>query len=182
MPRFLAQTYKTHPKGKWSNVYGFVAATLAAATADMVDILTNLEKPLLHPSVVLASIRISSAIPFDDSFTITPIGENGTSADAADLLPFFNCVRVDIGVIGGGRPSRKYWKGLLTETLVTGMQVTPGALAAIETGFNGAIAAAEAAVMAFSDNDGQDWDTAVAVADVQMRQMHRKRRKKVVAP
>src|SRR3954471_780337 len=121
MPDFLAQTYKTHLKGKWTNVYRFAALTLTEANGTMVDILVALEKPLLHPDVTLASIRISTAIPFDDAFTITPIGENGTSSDSADLLPFFNCVRVDIGVIGGGRPSRKYWKGLLTETLVAGM-------------------------------------------------------------
>lgn len=177
MPDFIAQTYKSHPAGKWSNVYRFGAATLAEAQADMVDVLEDLEIPLLHSTVTLDAIRISSAAPGDDIFAIIPLGVAGTSSDGGDLLPFWNCARVDMSVIGGGRPSRKWWKGFLTESLVTAMQITSGAVGVLNTAFNAAIFTANDLGHAFHDPDGQDWDVAVTQATVAMRQMHRKRRR-----
>jgi len=182
MPDFFIQTHKTHAKGKWSNVYTSTAPDLAEIVADMVTVMTTLELPLLHPDVTLESIRFSTVTPFDGIYQIVPIGEAGTSSDTGDLLPFFNCVRIDFVVIGGGRPSRKYWKGLLTETLVTAQNVNSGTLGLIETTFNAAIASANDLGHAFRDNDGQVWDSATALAPVQMRQMHRKRKKRVVTP
>lgn len=177
MPDFIAQTYKTHPNGKWSNVYRFGAATLAEAVTDMVPILEGLELPILHPDVTLSAVRIATVTPHDDVFEIVPLGLAGTSADSGDLLPFFNCARVDISVIGGGRPSRKYWKGVLTESITAGMNLASGVQGLITSQFNAAIAAANDAGHAFSDPQGQDWDTAVCLQAIQMRQMHRKRKR-----
>jgi hypothetical protein len=183
VPEFYAQTYKTHPFGKWTNVYQFGAATLDEAVSDMLPILETLELPMLHQAVTLKAVRFSTVTPGDSVFAIIPLNAGGTSSDSGDLLPFFNCARVDISIIGGGRPSRKYWKGLLTESLVTAMQVNGGTATALEGAFNSAIADANDAGHAFHDNDGQDWDVATVQSLVQMRQMHRRRRKTpVVTP
>lgn len=182
MPDFYIQTHKSHARGKWSNVYTTTAANLAELVVDMTAVMTELELPILHPAVTLESIRFSSVTPGDDIYQIVPVGENGTSTDTGDMLPLFNCVRVDFVVIGGGRPSRKYWKGFLTETLVNDMLITSGALGVIETRFNAAIADANDLGHAFRDNDDQAWDSATAFAPVQMRQMHRKRRKAAPTP
>jgi hypothetical protein len=179
MPDFYAQTYKTHVAGKWSNVYRFSADNLAVAVSEVLPILEPFERSLLHPQVSLKAIRFSTVTAHDDVFEIIPLNEAGTSSDAGDLIPFFNCVRVDISVIGGGRPSRKYYKGLLTETLITGMNINSGTVDFVSDAVNDFIAAMNDAGHAVKDNDGQAWDVASAFTAIQMRQMHRKRRRRV---
>jgi hypothetical protein len=177
MATFLAQVFKVYGAIRWSNVYRFEAANLAEATTDVVPLLATAEHALLHPDMSVESIRISSATTGDDVFSVTPINEPGGSAAADDPLPLFCTVRVDINVIGGGRPSRKYYRGNLTESVITGSTINDTTLTLFETTVNNLISDMNDAGHALEDPQQQDWDVASALRPIQMRQLHRKRRR-----
>ncbi len=180
MSVFRVQVNYAHgTKGKWSNVWHVNSTTLIAAadsfeTQGVPDLL-----PLLHNACTLDSILVSSLA--DDTFITRPINTNGTSADTAQLLPLFNSIKVFLVDESNGRPDYKYFKGYLTENMQDDGVLSGGTLAAVET-----------AILALADDMNTDSSPLVSLDNdqyvsvsvqpaVQMRQMHRKRRK-VVAP
>jgi hypothetical protein len=172
--------YKFGATQKWSNVWHVDAATLLTAATEFEVTAVPILLPLLHPSCSLDRLLVSD--PATSQFTVNTINEFGTSADSGDLLPLFNCVKVIIPTAGFGRPDLKYLKGFLTETLIDGDVVEPTAATGIDNQLTAMITDMAAVSVPLCTEEGEGYTNVSVQSLVQMRQMHRKRRKTPVAP
>jgi hypothetical protein len=98
----------------WTNIYWTTAADGAAAGAAM-DAIVAAERPLYHSTVRVTKGRWDDGVEGSAVYGTSIYNQSGTSPLADVLLPLFNVARVDFGVAGPGRPSRKYLRGVLTE-------------------------------------------------------------------
>lgn len=171
--------YAHGTKGKWSNVWHVNAPTLGDAASAFEDQGVPDLLPLLHNACQLVSLLVSSLA--DSTFITRPINTAGTSSDTGQLLPLFNSVKAYLIDESNGRPDYKYLKGYLTEGAqddgvigATPIGVITAALLQLAEDMNTA-----SAPLVSLDNDQY---VGVTIQEaVQMRQMHRKR-KKVVGP
>jgi len=118
MSQFRVQSFKQviGSDREFSNTYLVEAPDLDTVAAVLSDV-GNQESHVFLDNVQVTRIRASDTTPDTDVFTIVTLnvtGDRGTAADG-DWLPLFNCFRVDCDVAGGGRPSRKYYRGPLLE-------------------------------------------------------------------
>lgn len=166
---------------EWSNTYLIEADDLAAAV-DAAAPLIGREQNVHADNVTILRQRISDTLPDTDVFTIVTAGVPGQAYVAADFqqLPLYNTVRVDIDVSGGGRPSRKYFRAPVGEQWNINGNLDTSVLTLFNDEVNGMIADVSASGGMLVDPDGQAWQTAHCQLAVQMRQLHRKRRKKTV--
>lgn len=182
MPIFKIQSFKniTGSDREWSNTYQvraeFIEDVIAAITP-----LPNRERALHANNVTLSRVRISDSVPGTDVFVIVPFNLVGTAYDAAafDTLPLFNTVRVDISVAGLGRPSRKFFRSPVGEQWIVDGNLDLTVVSLFNNQMNGLIADMAAGDCPLVDPDNQLWQTAVTKVAVQMRQLHRKRRRAV---
>lgn len=115
----------------------------------------------------------------DDTFASTPLSIPG--AASGDFLPLFNTIKVNVSVTGFGRPDYKFVRGWLQEVSVTDGQIESAAIAVFQGIFEDLITDSTASAVDICDADGNTWTTPAIQPSVQMRQLHR-RRKKVVTP
>jgi hypothetical protein len=83
-------------------------------------------------------------------------------------------------VEGFGRPSRKYYRLPLAEDEVANALIGGTTLSGVEAAVTGAITAVDTAGGGdgeLVDPDGQSWIVATAQQKIQMRQLHRRRRR-----
>jgi hypothetical protein len=177
MPTHEVQVFKHLGQTKWTNVYHLVAASDTDAIAAANAIIAG-EKAFHRDVVTFDYCRVSSSDPDDDSFSIITINDTGDVATSgAQYLPLFNCTRVDITVATGGRPSRKYYRIPVME----GDQQDGVFVAGYQTAINAAVQNimddVSAAGPTIVDPDDQPWDVPSCVGAVQMRQLHRRRRR-----
>jgi hypothetical protein len=124
-------------------------------------------------------IRISTYVRFDRIFRHLPVNQPGIDTEA-DHLPLWNTARLDMGTVDSD-PCRKYFRlpiveaaqtnGFINGAVLTGLAsavsnylITPGVLPHIVSA------------------KGHTVQTAQFHNQVQMRQLHRHKRKKIVAP
>lgn len=177
MAVFRIQVFYQQGTGqKWTNVYHVDAADLFTAAAAASGTLAPALVPLLHTSCQIVKV-LTSDPSTPGSFIEDVLGLVGSGGSGADLLPLFNSVRVLFPILSGGRPDYKFLKGYLTETLQANGLVDPGALSGIESVFGSIIADMSTAGAILIDNAGTNWSTVTAQQEVQMRQMHRRRRR-----
>lgn len=182
MARFRAQVFKNldFSDREWSNTYLIEADDLTAAEA-AATVLGPLEVMLHGSQVLISRIRVSDIVVDTDVFSVVVVNLHGTAFVMAteDWLPLFNTVRVDIGVAGGGRPSRKYYRPpIQEEAQLRGILNTT--YTDLFTGVVGdMISEVSTAGGQLVDPDGQAWINPAAQSKVQMRQLHRKRKKTV---
>lgn len=113
MPLFKLDIQKSYANETWTNRYLLNYGTLEAANTAAPQVLAA--EQLFHPSFVLfTSYRVSDIVPNTDQFITTVVNQPGEVVEGSSVLPLFNTVRVDLSV-GAGRPSRKYYRGILTE-------------------------------------------------------------------
>lgn len=161
----------------WSNVYLLDAADLLAAV-DMANSLVTNETNLHYDNVIYDRAVVSSLTPHDDVFETIPLATTGNlDLSGEDYLPLFNSIRVDFHVVGGGRPSRKYFRCPVREVDQVDGLLTSDALTAFQSRALGFVAALATDSVAWVDPDGQAIDSASVFEEVQMRQLHRKRRR-----
>lgn len=177
---FKAQIYKHVPgKRPWSNVYLLDAADLLAAVA-MGESIVAPETNLHHEVVLYDRLVVSSLTPRDGVFEVIPLSTTGNvGLSGADWLPIYNTMRIDFHVIGGGRPSRKYYRSPISEADQIDGIFTSDALDTWQTRAMGFLTSLLGAGVAWVDPDGQSIDAASVQEEIQMRQEHRKRKKKV---
>jgi len=180
MAFFKIQVFKqlTGSDREFSNVYRVEAADLAAVGAVLSD-LCNQESHIFLDNVTVTRARASDEDPTTDAFVIHTAnipGDRGT-AESGDWLPLFNCFRVDMDVAGGGRPSRKYYRGPLLEADQAETIISSTVRANIESQVNEIITILSGAGATWVDPDGQTVETPHCLPNVQMRQLHRKRRR-----
>jgi len=161
--------------GKWSNVWHVNAPDLITAANAMESAgIPNL-LPLLHNSAQIASFLVSSEI--DDTFITRPVNAAGTSAQTDQILPLFNSVKAFLIDDSNGRPDYKYLKGYLTELLQADGLVAAGVVTAVTTNLGNMADEMNTANSPLVSADNDQYISISVAPAVQMRQMHRKRRK-----
>lgn len=169
--------YTRGTTGKWSNVWHVSAADLTAAGDAVTDFLVPDMLPLLDNSAEIASVLVSDDA--STSFLTIPVNAAGTSSASGDILPLYNSAKALFSDGSFGRPDYKYLKGFITESLQTNGDLTSGAQGEIETRLTTLIADMDGAGAPLVSSDNDPYLTVSAQTAVQMRQMHRKRKKTV---
>jgi hypothetical protein len=135
---------------------------------------------LLHPTCTLVKTLISD--PLSTDFVEAIYNNNGASGFDDSILPLFNCVKVFFQPTGFGRPDYKFVKGFLTEANSTSTEVDPAQAAHVDSVFTALLAAMVTAGASLIAEDGALWTSPSVQSAIQMRQLHRKRKKKVTTP
>jgi len=117
----------------WTNRY-FVDAADFAAAAMMSDEIVTAERAFHGTSVTFTKSRTSDITPGTDVYSTIILNLPGLQGDDGTFLPLFNVLRADLSV-GIGRPSRKYYRGVLRETHI----IQDGVDASIRTTASGAL-------------------------------------------
>lgn len=183
MPHYLVQIFKTHnfePR-PWSNVYQIDAASLVVAT-NAADMIATAERGFHKVSVTFLYARISTTTEGDDEYTTLPINLPGVIADPADALPLWNTLRADINVVGGGRPSRKFYRLPLGEAETNGMAILVGQRNQVITALTQLNSDLAALSVFLEDPQAQRWSVDTVLERIQMRQLHRRRRRIISTP
>lgn len=176
MPLYQLEIEKYYNGEYWVNRYMLTGATLSAMGSPAASIL-NAERAITDNRILFTKMNIRTAAVGDDEYTTVPVNlMGGSSNPTIDLMPLFVVLRVDFAA-AVGRPSRKYIRGSLIESSVTGMSVN----SAIVTAYNTNYASVVAAVAEFCDVDGDDIISGAVNPNVGMRQL-RRGSKKTVTP
>lgn len=117
-----------------------------------------------------------SALDSDD-FSELALNETGLDNPGGTLLPLFNSVKVLVQPTNLGRPDVKFIKGYLTEELHASGLVSSGAASQVDSSFTTFIGAMDLNTTPLTSEDGAEWVSASVQNAVQMRQMHRRRRR-----
>ena len=178
---FKVQVFKHVPgKRPWSNVYLLDAADLLDAV-DQANSLIAPETNLHHDVVIYDRALVSSLTPLDGVFEVIPLATNGQiGLSGADWLPIYNTMRADFHVVGGGRPSRKYYRSPISEADQEDGVFTSDAYDTWQTRLQGFLTSVIGAGVNLVDPQGQTLDSVALIPEIQMRQEHRKRRRSTV--
>ena len=172
MPLFRAEIQKTQGGLYWVNRYIISEANIGTAHAAALNLVEH-EQAIHSQEVTLDKIRTDDMVPGSDQFIVTVLGADGAYAMGTGQLPLFNVVRVDVNV-AVGRPSRKYYRVGLTETVVAGDELE----ATYRTAVVNAMTAMRAAVPEWVDVDGQVFVGQSVMPKVAMHQLRRGTRRK----
>lgn len=169
--------YQRGTQGKWTNVWHADAADIptvqaAMGSAGVPDLL-----PLLDSSCTLLRFLVSDLA--GDLFVGTDVNAAGTSTASGDLLPLFNAVKVFLNDGTLGRPDLKYFKGLVTESVQTSGDLNPTFRSAVDVLVTTLLDDMAGAGVPLVSVAGDEYVSASVQSAVQMRQMHRKRRRRV---
>lgn len=181
MPVIRVQVfYRLGTLGKWSNVWHCQADDVLDASVKFRVGCEDHLLALLHPACLLVSTLASD--PASDAFVSDVYEENGTSGDTAEMLPLFNSVKVIIPTPGFGRPDLKYFKGYITELGQNNTGLTASSISDFDTHVTGMITDMVTEGAPLCSFEGDNYTNVTVQQAVQMRQMHRRRRKTVVTP
>lgn len=122
MPVFKVDVEKTTNNEYWTNRY-FVMADNLTAARDLGGAISVAEQAFHASAVKFTRFRVSDLEPDSDVYVTVPVNASGLQADDTSLLPLFNVLRVDFGP-PVGRPSRKFYRGVLRETHINGDAVS----------------------------------------------------------
>lgn len=158
----------------WTNVYFLDASNQAEAETAAAN-LTSMERQFHAAPVLFTKWRVDDGQPNTDVYKTQAVNLNGSRDNGlVELMPLFVCCRVDISVAGGGRPSRKYYRGVLLESDVNGMTINGSfILNSVATAFIGA------PLGDIADPDNQAAVSASVSPIVAMRQLRRGSKKKL---
>ena len=172
MPLFQLDIEKRLGSEFWTNRY-FMLGDTFSNTVTASEGVVNAERALHSTQVTFTRYRVSD--PTSTQYVIVPLNVAGLRATQGTLLPLFNTLRFDITAITG-RPSRKYYRGVLGEDDIAGdaldsdfsaFAATLAAELSTGTGVNGIIGPQEEVL------------TDVTIHPfVQMRQLRRSRRRR----
>jgi len=177
MAQFLIQVkYQQGTGAKWSNVWRVDAADLAVAAAAASGTLAPDLLPILDTSCLIAEV-LTSTPGTPGAFISAALGLAGTNSSSGSLLPLFNSAKVLFPILSGGRPDLKYFKGYLTEASTEGGIIGSGTLTGLASVLESLIIDMADAGATLVENGGTNYSVVTPQAAVQMRQMHRKRRR-----
>ena len=166
--------------GKWSNVWHVDAADMGDAVASCVIGMEDHLLALLNVGCLLKSYLISD--PATSAFFTEDRNSAGLNNDTGSLLPLYNSAKVLFPPTDFGRPDLKYFKGFVGETNQSDGILDSGGQTLLDTEVEGMIDDMTANGTPLCSDTGQVYTTAQVQPAVQMRQMHRKRKKTVVTP
>lgn len=167
--------YTRGTTGKWSNVWHVSAADIVTAASTFLSTAVPDLLPILDNSAELASFLVSDLA--GSQFVTQPVNAAGTSSASGDLLPLFNSLKALFPDGSLGRPDYKYFKGFVTESVQTNGILNSGTVTAVEGLLTTLITDMDAASVPLVSDDNDQYASATVQSAVQMRQMHRKRRK-----
>lgn len=101
----------------WTNRYLVNESDLSGAALHVAT-LVQAEQVFHGTAVLFTKARVSDMQPDSDTYTTLPLNLSGGQADEGVFIPLFNVVRVDLGVLVG-RPSRKFYRGVLRESHIS---------------------------------------------------------------
>ena len=171
MALFKVDIEKEYQGEYWTNRYVVDTANIGDAVTAALAII-DAERAIHYNVINFTKARVSDSVQGTDLFTTIPIGAIGLRNLASNLLPLFNVMRVDFPV-GQGRPSRKYYRGVLSEEVVSFNDVTQAVADLITNVFDPLVD-----TLPLVDVDGQAWADAVPFLKVAMRQLRRGSRKR----
>jgi len=163
---------------KWTNVYHVGALTVSSALSSFVTEAVPLLISILDPACSLVKVLVSD--PDTDAFTEASIATAGDHFGSGTLLPLFNRVKLIVQTAGEGRPDLKYLGGLVGEDNSDEDGVSSGAIVEVVSAFTDMISAMIGADTPLVSDEGDNWVSVTVQKAIQMRQLHRKRRKVVV--
>jgi hypothetical protein len=175
-PIWRIQVQKQFLNQNWSNDYLTSAITIEDAT-DVANAVIAFERAIHAVSVEFLYVRISSVTVGDRYHRDITLNEPGLrDTGGSDALPLFNTIRVDFGT-SFYDPGRKYYRSPVVESDQSGGSLLPGTISFI----NGAIAAhlPTDVLNEIVTPKGHQVTDASCYQYVQMRQQHRRRKKKV---
>lgn len=174
MPIYSVDIQKRLASEFWTNRY-IVRGTDIGPALIIANNLANIESEVHSTLVSFVNVRVSDA-GVSEVYSIIPLNFTGQRAQTA-LLPLFNTLRVDMQA-ATGRPSRKFYRGVLGESDINGDAVQ---------GFAEFTDLVNALVNEFAEIEGEDGlvdpqGTLLIGASlhpfVQMRQLRRGKRKR----
>lgn len=161
----------------WTNRYVVAAADLASASV-IGNAIVGIERAILFTPVLVTKFRVSDGAPLTDIYQVFNVNAFGVATGTPELmLPLFNVVRFDFNTAGGGRPSRKYFRGALSEGGIIFNSIHPDAL----TFLNAQYAQPLVDLAGFVDVDNQQITSGSAYPFVSMRQLRRGSKRKAPA-
>jgi hypothetical protein len=161
---------------KWSNVWRVDAADLVTASSAGNGAFLSDLLPLLDSSCKIVEVLARTpGVP--GAFITTALDLAGTSSGSGSVLPLFCAAKVLFPDIAGGRPDFKYLKGFLTESITENEQINTGTVGFIESQVIAAIGSLASAGAPPINPRGHNYSLVTPQAAIQMRQMHRKRRR-----
>jgi hypothetical protein len=172
--RVIVEKYMPSANEYWSNVYHVVAADVGAAILAGEDYAAA-ERAILTPLAIITKVRVDDKTPDTDVGATSVLNLAGLrDFGGGTIMPLFVVARVDFTVLGGGRPSRKYLRGMLGELDVTFTALSPTALSELAV-YAQAICTASA-----NDVDNQIFVSGAVWPQPAMRQLRRGSKKKLV--
>lgn len=180
MAVFRAQLFYEIPAlGKWTNVYHVDAEALLDARigiqTDMIPTLLT----ILNSAGTLHKLLVSD--PLSTDFSEVSIEAAGEYVDSGSLLPLWNSVKVLFQPSDLGRPDLKYVKGIIGENNQTNGILEALFTTAIDVAFTTILGDMTTAGVPLCSENGSLWGNVAVQPAVQMRQLHRRRRR-TVAP
>jgi hypothetical protein len=113
------------------------------------------------------------------TFIEAALGLAGTNGDVGQLLPLFNSIRVLFPILSGGRADYKFIKGMLTEGMQDNGLVSGAVETVLEDLFGTLVTDMSTAGANLVSDTLEGWSVVTVQQAVQMRQMHRKRKRTV---
>lgn len=178
VPTHRIEIRKEYGAHNWANDYLVECPSFDDALS-MAIALLSFERSIHMIPVLFTYYRVSTMAIGDRIFRHTPLSTNGTyGAGGTDFLPLFNTLRFDLQTLDSD-PGRKYFRCPLPEGLVLNEIIHPDLLTAANTAY----ATAQASFPTGSKivtSKGHNVVAGYGYPRVQMRQLHRHKRKKIV--
>lgn|SRR5215208_6336210 len=180
MPVFRVQVFYKHGLAdKWTNVYHVDAAGIVDAGAGFQ---AACEAPLLACIATVCSIeKFLVSDPASAAYVEIPVNLAGTNGDTGSLIPFFNSIKVRFTTAAPGRPDYKFYKGFLGENVQDNGVVSTPTQTAFYDNLSGMLTDSALEGATLCSEAGDTWNGVIVQPAIQMRQMHRKRRRRSVA-
>lgn len=176
-PRWRIQIVKSLGAHTWSNDYLTDDATIEDAQ-DLGALLVTFERTIHQTTVLFVYMRVSSYLVGDRHFRHFPLNLTGIDT-AADSLPLFNTIRMDMGT-SDSDPARKYYRIPVAEGAQTNGIVNGAVLTSLNSVANTQLVTS-GVIGHIVTTAGHPCLTAQFSANVQIRQLTRRKRKKVTA-
>jgi hypothetical protein len=161
----------------WTNRYIVAASDLAGATT-IGGTIMGLEKTVHQGAALFTRYRVSDGQPLTDVYQVVQVNAFGEKPGTnTSYLPLFNVIRCDFNTAGGGRPSRKYLRGILTEADVAFNNIEQACIDYLTTNYVNPLVG----LAGFVDVDNQQITSGSVYPNVSMRQLRRASKRKAPA-
>jgi len=178
IPTHRVEIRKTWQGHDWSNDYLVESPSMDAAAAFALTAV-EFERSFHNNMVTFVYVRTSTVAKFDRIFRHVPLNLQGVgSTDTVDLMPLFNTVRMDLQTADSD-PCRKYFRIPISESDQSNGVIIGAKVIALGTLLNNFIATFNETTKVVSGK-GHNVIAGRVYPQVQMRQLHRHKKKKVV--